>query len=94
MNAGPNEYVLVFRLLCFMRRVAHGRLRALEYAKDHRNGSEYHAVLVTRTVLGNIQTLSVGDHGRMAPDRGYDSVGVSLLPLPIINNRFSGEREG
>ncbi|KAF8194087.1 hypothetical protein BJ912DRAFT_959277 [Pholiota molesta] len=51
-----------------------GPNEALEYAKDHRNGSEYHAVLVTRTVLGNMQTLSVEDHGRMSPDRGYDSV--------------------
>jgi hypothetical protein len=56
----------------------------LEYAKGHRNGSEYHAVLVTRTVLGNMQTLSVEDHGRMAPDRGYDSVGVSLLAVPVM----------
>ncbi|KAF8185729.1 hypothetical protein BJ912DRAFT_973020 [Pholiota molesta] len=51
-----------------------GPNEALEYAKDHGNGSEYHAVLVTRTVLGNMQTLSVEDHGRMSPDRGYDAV--------------------
>ncbi|KAK0467746.1 uncharacterized protein EV420DRAFT_1684195 [Desarmillaria tabescens] len=48
--------------------------KAFEYAKNLKKGSEYLAVLVTRTVLGNIQILSAEDHTRMEPNKGYDSV--------------------
>ncbi len=67
--------------------------RALQYAKDLKNGSEYLAVLATRTVLGNIQILSTEDRTRIAPDKGYDSVCIYLCHHQI-NNCFSGEREG
>ncbi|KAK0211551.1 hypothetical protein IW262DRAFT_1468088 [Armillaria fumosa] len=48
--------------------------KAFEYAKNLRKGSEYLAVIATRTVLGNIQLLSAEDHTRMTPDKGFDSV--------------------
>ncbi|KAK0232322.1 hypothetical protein EDD85DRAFT_956161 [Armillaria nabsnona] len=48
--------------------------KALQYAKNLKNGSEYLAVLATRTVLGNVQILSTEEHTRTAPDKGYDSV--------------------
>ncbi|EIM85098.1 uncharacterized protein STEHIDRAFT_158792 [Stereum hirsutum FP-91666 SS1] len=48
--------------------------KALEYAKDSHRGSQYLAVLVTRTVLGKMQHAQKENHGLMKPKNGYDSV--------------------
>ncbi|KAF9471903.1 hypothetical protein BDN70DRAFT_909268 [Pholiota conissans] len=48
--------------------------KAFHYAINLSEGSAYLAVLVTRTVLGNMQNLQNEEHHRFSPDAGYDSV--------------------
>ncbi|KAK0467741.1 uncharacterized protein EV420DRAFT_425964 [Desarmillaria tabescens] len=47
---------------------------AFQYAENGGSGSKYKAVLTTRVVLGNPQTVKLDNWGRLEPDKGYDSV--------------------
>ncbi|KAK0467765.1 uncharacterized protein EV420DRAFT_1259286, partial [Desarmillaria tabescens] len=57
--------------------------RAIKYALNLLEGSEYLTVLVTRTVLGKMQFLKDEQHHRLSPDKGYDSVKACTKGGPL-----------
>ncbi|KAK0465689.1 hypothetical protein IW261DRAFT_1407610 [Armillaria novae-zelandiae] len=48
--------------------------KAFQYTENLSKGSNYLAILVTRSVLGKMQLLKNEQHHRISPDKGYDSV--------------------
>lgn len=54
--------------------------RAFNYAKNvSGNRSHKLALMSVRCVLGKVQKLSKEEHGRLKPNKGYDSVRLLLL---------------
>ncbi|KAK0467737.1 uncharacterized protein EV420DRAFT_1259323 [Desarmillaria tabescens] len=68
--------------------------KAIQYAVNLSEGSEYLTVLVTRTVLGKMQFLKDEQHHRLSPDKGYDSVKARAEggPLEYVTYRKDAVR--